>query len=96
MLPFLLAAMAVKPVLDSPPAITGNCNPARVHFTGHIVADAPGPAVLDERPLQLERLRVGNAPEPPHFELLARALRTGAATRGSQTFSRKPVGSSIS
>ena len=43
MLPLLLAAFALKPTLDHPPAITGNCNPARVHFTGHIRADAPGP-----------------------------------------------------
>ena len=43
MLPLLLAALAIKPVLDHPPAITGNCNPARVHFTGRIAADAPGP-----------------------------------------------------
>jgi hypothetical protein len=42
-LPLLLAAFALKPTLDHPPAITGNCNPARVHFTGHIRADAPGP-----------------------------------------------------
>ena len=39
MLPLLLAAFAVKPSLDHPPAITGNCNPARVRFTGHISAD---------------------------------------------------------
>ena len=43
MLPLLLAALALKPTLDHPPAITGNCNPARVHFTGHIAADAAGP-----------------------------------------------------
>ena len=43
MLLLLLAALAVKPTLDRPPAITGNCHPARVHFTGHIAADAPGP-----------------------------------------------------
>jgi len=34
MLPLLLAAFAVKPTLDHLPTITGNCNPARVHFTG--------------------------------------------------------------
>jgi len=43
MLPLLLAALAVKPTLDRTPAITGNCNPARVHFTGRISADGPGP-----------------------------------------------------
>ena len=43
MLPLLLAALALKPTLDHPPVITGNCNPERVHFTGHITADAPGP-----------------------------------------------------
>ena len=43
MLLLLLAALAVKPTLDRPPAITGNCHPARVHFTGHIAANAPGP-----------------------------------------------------
>jgi hypothetical protein len=43
MLPLLLTALAVKPTVDRPPVITGNCNPARVHFTGHISADAAGP-----------------------------------------------------
>jgi hypothetical protein len=43
MLPLLLAAFALKPTLDHPPTITGNCNPARVHFSGRISADAPGP-----------------------------------------------------
>ena len=43
MILLLLAALAVKPTLDRPPAITGNCHLARVHFTGHIAADAPGP-----------------------------------------------------
>ena len=38
----LLAALAVKATVTAP-AITGNCNPARVHFTGHIHADAAGP-----------------------------------------------------
>ena len=42
----MLAAMAVKPTLDHPPAISGNCHPARVHFTGRIAADAPGPVKL--------------------------------------------------
>lgn len=42
MLPLLLAALALKPTLDSPPVITGNCHPARVHFTGHIRADSAG------------------------------------------------------
>ena len=54
MLLLLLAALAVKPTLDRPPAITGNCHPARVHFTGHIAADAPGPVkytwVRSEKP----------------------------------------------
>jgi hypothetical protein len=54
MLPLLLSALAVKPVLDQTPAITGNCNPARVHFTGHISADSPGPVkftwVRSDRP----------------------------------------------
>ncbi|MCX6627447.1 MAG: hypothetical protein NTW28_07445 [Candidatus Solibacter sp.] len=43
MLPLLLTALALKPTLDHPPAITGNGHPARVLFTGHISADAPGP-----------------------------------------------------
>lgn len=43
MLLLLLVALAVKPTLDHPPVITGNCHPARVHFAGHIAADAPGP-----------------------------------------------------
>jgi hypothetical protein len=43
MLSLLLSAFAVNATLDHPPAITGNCNPARVHFSGHIRTDAPGP-----------------------------------------------------
>ncbi len=43
MLPLLLAALSLKPTVDHPPAISGNCHPARVHFTGHIGANAPGP-----------------------------------------------------
>ena len=42
MLP-LLAALALKAAVDHPPAITGNCNPSRVHFTGRITAGAAGP-----------------------------------------------------
>src|SRR5260370_9387161 len=38
----LVGALALKATLDPPPASTGNCNPARVHFTGHIAADAAG------------------------------------------------------
>jgi hypothetical protein len=38
MLALLLAAISVKPVLDYPPKITGNCHPARVHFTGRITS----------------------------------------------------------
>ena len=38
----LLAALAVKATVNKP-AITGNCNPARVHFAGHIRADTAGP-----------------------------------------------------
>jgi hypothetical protein len=42
MLP-LLTALALKATLDHSPVITGNCNPARVHFTGQIAAAAAGP-----------------------------------------------------
>ena len=38
----LLTALAIKATVTAP-AITGNCNPARVHFSGHIRADAAGP-----------------------------------------------------
>jgi hypothetical protein len=42
LLPLLLAAASVKPALDSPPKITGNCHPARVHFTGRITSTGAG------------------------------------------------------
>lgn len=49
----LLAALAIKATVTAP-AITGNCNPARVHFTGHIRTDAAGPVkytwVRSDRP----------------------------------------------
>ena len=37
----LAAALAVTALLDPAPTFTGNCNPTRVHFTGHITSDAP-------------------------------------------------------
>ena len=39
----LAAALAVKATLAPRPVITGNCHPARVHFTGSIASDAAGP-----------------------------------------------------
>ncbi|HXA49511.1 MAG TPA: hypothetical protein VNV86_04365 [Candidatus Acidoferrum sp.] len=41
MLPLLTLA-AVTAVLDPVPVMTGNCNPTRVHFTGHIASDIAG------------------------------------------------------
>lgn len=34
---------AVKATLSAPAVTAGNCNPARVHFTGRISNDAAGP-----------------------------------------------------
>jgi hypothetical protein len=39
----LPAALAIKAIVSTPPQITGNCDPARVHFTGRISNDAAGP-----------------------------------------------------
>jgi hypothetical protein len=36
-----LALAAITATLDPSPQLTGNCNPTRVHFTGHISSDAP-------------------------------------------------------
>jgi len=33
---------AVSAALDPAPAVTGNCNPTRVHFSGHIRSDTAG------------------------------------------------------
>jgi hypothetical protein len=38
----LTAVLVTTAVLDPAPILTGNCNPTRVHFTGHIASDAPG------------------------------------------------------
>jgi len=38
----LVAALAVKAMLATPPTVTG-CDPARVHFTGRIENTATGP-----------------------------------------------------
>ena len=44
MLPFLFAAaLSIKPTLHYPPKISGNCHPARVHFTGTIESSTAGP-----------------------------------------------------
>ena len=37
----MLLPLAIAVALTAPPAITGNCNPTRVHFTGTITSDAP-------------------------------------------------------
>jgi hypothetical protein len=37
----LVVAAALAAILDPSPTLTGNCNPTRVRFTGHITADAP-------------------------------------------------------
>jgi hypothetical protein len=38
----LLTLAAVTAILDPAPVVTGNCNPTRVHFTGHITSDIAG------------------------------------------------------
>lgn len=43
MLTALAAALAIQAALAPKPAITGGCNPARVHLTGSITSGAPGP-----------------------------------------------------
>jgi hypothetical protein len=43
LLPLLLSsAFGTEITIDSPPAITGNCNPTRVHFVAHLTATGPG------------------------------------------------------
>jgi len=37
----VLLPLAIAVALTAPPAISGNCNPTRVHFTGSISSDAP-------------------------------------------------------
>jgi hypothetical protein len=39
---YLLTMAAVTAVLDPVPAVTGNCNPTRVHFTGRISSEIAG------------------------------------------------------
>jgi hypothetical protein len=35
-------ALTLSAVLDPAPAVSGACNPTRVHFTGRITSDLPG------------------------------------------------------
>jgi len=37
-----IAFAVITAVLDPAPTLSGNCNPTRVHFTGHITSDTPG------------------------------------------------------
>jgi hypothetical protein len=37
----VLLPLAIAVALTAPPAISGNCNPTRVHFTGTITSDSP-------------------------------------------------------
>jgi hypothetical protein len=39
----LVAALAVKVTVAPQPEISGNCHPARVHFSGSIASDTAGP-----------------------------------------------------
>lgn len=47
LLPLLLtSSFGVDVTLDSPPVITGNCSPTRVHFVARLTATAPGTATF--------------------------------------------------
>jgi hypothetical protein len=38
----LLSTFGVDVTIDSPPTITGDCHPTRVHFAAHLTATGPG------------------------------------------------------
>src|SRR3954452_6860039 len=79
----MLPALALTVTLNSPPAVTGNCNPTRVHFTGQIASDAPGkvtytwvrPNQPDGRTFTLEFTKPGAL--PVSYDLLLRKGEDG-------------------
>ena len=79
LLPLLLSStFGVDVTLDSPPTITGNCNPTRVHFAAHLTATRPGKAAYvwlrsDKGASAVQTLEFSKAgPLPVSYDWLAR------------------------
>jgi len=84
LLPLLLSsAFGVDVTLDSPPTITGNCNPTRVHFAAHITATGPGKATYvwlrsDKGASAVQNLEFRQAgPLPVSYDWLVRNRTSG-------------------
>jgi hypothetical protein len=84
LLPLLLAStFGVDATLDSPPTLTGNCNPTRVHFVAHLTATGPGKVTYvwlrsDKGASAVQNLAFGKAgPLPVGYDWLVRARTSG-------------------
>jgi hypothetical protein len=80
--PLLLAAVTAS--LDPSPSLSGNCNPTRVHFTGHITSNTPGKFTYTwvrtdhpaSRTITVDFEKPGSA--PVSFDILVRKAEKGA------------------
>ena len=84
LLPLLLSStFGVDVTLDSPPTITGNCNPTRVHFTAHLTATGPGKVAYvwlrgDKGASAVQNLEFSKAgPLPVSYDWLVRNRTSG-------------------
>jgi hypothetical protein len=76
-------ALAVIAAIDPAPAVTGNCSPSRVHFTGHLTSDGPAKVTYTwvrvnqptGRTMTLEFPKAGTL--PVSYDLLLRKSEEG-------------------
>jgi hypothetical protein len=78
-----LSAFGVDITLDSPPTITGNCNPTRVHFAAHLTATGPGKVTYvwlrsDKGSSAVQTVEFSKSgPVPVSYDWLARSRISG-------------------
>jgi hypothetical protein len=84
LVPVLLSStFGVDATLDSPPTITGNCNPTRVHFAAHLTATGAGNVTYvwlrsDKGASAVQKLEFSKAgPLPVSYDWLIRARTSG-------------------
>jgi hypothetical protein len=83
LLPLLLVTFGVDVTIDSPPTITGDCHPTRVHLAAHLTATGPGKVTYvwlrsDHGASAVQTLEFSKAgPLPVSYDWLVRARTSG-------------------
>ena len=79
----LATTFGVDITLDPGPAITGNCNPTRVHFAAHLTATGPGKVTYvwlrsDKGASAVQTIEFPKAgPQPVSYDWLVRTKMSG-------------------